>query len=819
VSNRPTSAGSDQLSRQLAKWRRLAFSFAGLAAVAIAAAVAAVTVAAREQDDASLRERLASHERVAASRDLAAAAYRQLDQSPEVAMLLALEAFGRVRREPPESSYEARHSLLVALERNARLTAVLQSKAGQAEDVAFSPDGETLAIVNARDDERAVLRLWDVARGASVGEELSVRDLSQIYFSPDGQRLFAESPYGQFAAFDVARTARLGDPLDVSVGFEDDVGSIGASPDGRWIAVYGDHGLFEMWDTDRRAPVRRFLTAAPSFGGFSPDSQVYAEVVDVNGCVCGAPGPMRLWDLARRTEISKPPPYTVSDFAFAPDGRTMAIGTGKRVILWDLFRKSPDRPPLTVVGGAVQLLVYSADGSRLAAAGSDGSVTVWDLRRFEPVGRKVRVPGGEDVVELQFSPDGRMLVVGKWRPSVASTLVTLWDSDTRRPLINPPRFPTLTPEGYTELAFSPDSKTLAAASDDGRLRLWEVGSETPLVRSVLDMGPHGVVGARALAISPDGRMLASAGEAGGVLLWDVERGAAAGKLVIDSDFEDVIQLAFSPDGRKLAVAHLYKRTRLWDVQRRSLLGVFPGADPADLVFSPDGGTLAMGGPVRLFNVESRMRLGKPLGEGSGVAFSEDGRTLATAEPVRFWNVERREAIGPPLRLEGAAERAFEVELFSGRVVFSKSLRSVAVAAQGVVRLWAIENGEAIGGPPLRHAADVNGIAFSPDGQVLASVGSDDVMKLWDVSRRAPLGEPLPVRGGFPWGVAFSPDGSTVVSGHYDETIRFWDSILLSSDLDTLRERVCNVVGRNLTDAEWRSILPGASYRKICPQLD
>src|SRR4029453_8302771 len=107
--------------------------------------------------------------------------YRQLDQSPEVAMLLALEAFGRVRGEPPEARYEARHSLLVALERNARLTAVLQSKAGQAEDVAFSPDGETLAVVNARDDERAVLPLWDVARGASVGGGLRGRDLSQIY--------------------------------------------------------------------------------------------------------------------------------------------------------------------------------------------------------------------------------------------------------------------------------------------------------------------------------------------------------------------------------------------------------------------------------------------------------------------------------------------------------------------------------------------------------------------------------------------------------------------------------------------------------------
>jgi WD40 repeat protein len=137
----------------------------------------------------------------------------------------------------------------------------------------------------------------------------------------------------------------------------------------------------------------------------------------------------------------------------------------------------------------------------------------------------------------------------------------------------------------------------------------------------------------------------------------------------------------------------------------------------------------------------------------------------------------------------------------------------------VVRLWEIEDGKAIGGSPLRHADDINGIAISPDGQVLASVGEDDVMKLWDVARGAPLGEALQTPDGFPWGVTFGPDGSAVVSGHYDETLRFWDSILLSSDLDAWRERICNVVGRNLTEGEWHSVLPGEPHSRTCPQFD
>ncbi|MEU9988658.1 WD40 repeat domain-containing protein [Streptomyces sp. NPDC048045] len=296
-------------------------------------------------------------------------------------------------------------------------------------------------------------------------------------------------------------------------------------------------------------------------------------------------------------------------------------------------------------------------------------------------------------------------------------------------------------------SFSPDGKTLATASYDRTVRLWNVadrGRPRPLGRPLT--GHTSWVSSA--VFSPDGHTLASAGDDGTIRLWDVTDPAHPSPIgsPLTGHTGTIYLVAFSPDGRTLASASEDRTVRLWNVadpHRPKPLATLDGHTAAVrcVAFSPDGRTLAAGGDdntIRLWNTADP-RHPAPLHSVltghtdlvHSVAFSPDGRTLASGsadDTIRLWNVADPTRAAP------------------------------------------------LGSPLTGHTGPIWSVAFSPDGRRLAAASADSTASLWNVTdptSASQVGEPLTGSSGEMYALGFSPDGRTLATGSGDSKVRLW----------------------------------------------
>ncbi len=421
--------------------------------------------------------------------------------------------------------------------------------------------------------------------------------------------------------------------------------------------------------------------------------------------------------------------------------------------------------PSLQLEGQVWACCYSPDGRYLAAATSEGKITLYDaqtlisLHTFDGHTRLV--------TSVVFSPDGQTLASGSWDQTVRlwsiaeSKLLATFDGHT---------------ENVTSVVFSPDGQTLASGSEDMTVRLWSIAESKPL--AIFDGHTNGV---ESVAFSPDGQTLASGSQDQTVRLWSIAESKPLA--IFDGHTNGVESVAFSPDGQTLASGSQDQTVRLWSIAESKPLATFDGHAGwvTSVVFSPDGQTLASGSSdqtVRLWSIAES----KPLTTFDGhtgyvrsVVFSPDGQTLASGSwdsTVRLWSI----AESKPL---AAFDRHTS---WVNSVVFSPDGQTLASGSSDqTVRLWSIAESK-----PLAtfdgHTDIVNSVVFSPDGQTLASGSGDATVRLWSIAESKLLAT---FDGHVDWvrSVVFSPDGQTLASGSHDQTVRLW-SIAESKPLAT-----------------------------------
>ncbi len=547
------------------------------------------------------------------------------------------------------------------------------------------------------------------------------------------------------------------------------------SSDSKWIATANWRGIVEVLDMHQDVCVaqmdrgeREVISADITELRFSPNGQYVAATADNLGT---EDTQTYIWCPETGELIFK---FTGVTFVFSQDSRLIAAATpdestndvkwtAQCVSVWDI---ATGERIAHFIGHNdwVDFIAFSPCGEFLTSSSKDKSLRVWDIAKG--VQKEVYIDFGSTRIKPFYSTEGELFVIVDGEGTIEVRNV---ERGKKLPIpeIQPRSIDAMWFREFPQLAL--ENITCNKMSNLGD----NIHLTTMLRR--FNHVPEPVL------FLPDGKTLASTSDSRGITLWDVESKQARETLLEDKRLTSFTVL---PCGNIIGA---YIRANedygcVWDA-RKPAEPIAEFTEEAQLTwkmaFSPTDDRLAVGsreGTIYLYDFKNKEKLKPFIGHTDfiwSVSFSPDGKRLVSGssdKTARLWDVETSKEINTlPLKKSSTLMA----------IAFSPCRKVIAGGMSGELRLWCAESLTILFTIPQPQRQSPYALVFSPCGRYLASgtwwqEGMEKMaIRLWDVAS----GENITTLWGHPTDIqslAFSPDGTLLASGSFDGTIMVWD---------------------------------------------